>query len=369
MGENGTPEHTGEVLYRRWRPKRFADVIGNQPGAEGLRRAALRERAGEGVPHAILLAGASGCGKTTTARIFAKALNCEHLDDDGEPCNRCDSCTAIDRDASFDVHEYDAASNGGVDSIRSITDAAHRGSAGRRKVYILDEAHRISRAGAEAFLKTLEEPPGHVVFILATTDPQSMLPTIRNRCTTFEFRALSVPELVEHLTHIAATDALEVTVEVIDSAARRANGQIRQAISNLEAAVLTGGVDAHTGTEDWGVRLADALCSGEPAQVIAPYAEALAEGNDPLRLAEAVLTELRSRYLICFGTPELAPLAPTEERAAAANTAGLPTLIAAWENLGSAMVDAGNSYSPAVSVEVSLARAAAVAAKRARRAA
>lgn len=369
MGDTETPANTGEVLYRRWRPDRFSKVIGNQPGAEGLRRAALKARDGGGAPHAVLLAGASGCGKTTTARIFAKALNCEDLSDDGEPCNTCDSCVSIDRGNSFDVTELDAASNGGVDAIRSLIDAAHRASPGRWKVYILDEAHRISRAGAEAFLKTLEEPPAHVVFILATTDPQSMLATLRNRCATFEFRALSVSELRDHLAHIAAADALDVDDATIDAAARRANGQIRQAISNLEVAVLTGGNDANGGIEAWGERLAEAICAGEPAAVIVPYAEAIAEGNDPLRLAEATLVELRSRYLICFGTPELSPLQPTEARSAAANDAGLPALIAAWESLGGAMVDAGSSYSPAVAIEVSLARAAAMAAKRARRAA
>lgn len=369
MGDNETPANTGEVLYRRWRPDLFSKVIGDQPGAEGLRRAALKARDGGGAPHAILLAGASGCGKTTTARIFAKALNCENLTDEGEPCNTCDSCRSIEAGNSFDVAELDAASNGGVDAIRTLIDGAHRASPGRWKVYILDEAHRISRAGAEAFLKTLEEPPRHVVFILATTDASSMLATIRNRCATFEFRALSVPELTAHLTHIATADGLDVDAETIDAAARRANGQIRQAISNLEVAVLTGGADANTGIEAWGEKLAEAICGGEPSAVIAPYAEALAEGNDAHRLAEATLVELRSRYLICFGAPDLAPLQPTDERTAAAMNAGLPALIAAWESLGSAMVDAGHSYSPAVSIEVSLARAAAMAAKRGRRAA
>jgi DNA polymerase-3 subunit gamma/tau len=315
----------------------------------------------------VLAAGPSGCGKTTVARIFAKALNCEQPVD-GEPCNSCDSCNAIEAGNSFDVVELDAASNGGVDAIRALIDTAHRASPGRWKVYILDEAHRISKAGAEAFLKTLEEPPRHVVFVLATTDPQSLLATLRNRCATFEFRSLSVPELTEHLTAIADAEGLDVDAAVIDSAARRANGQVRQAISNLESAALIG-ADVHSDTETWSVRLADAITSGEPANVIVPLAEALADGIDPLRVGADTLTELRARYLICFGTPELSPLTPTEERNAAATSAGLPVLIAAWETLGNALVDAGSSFSPAVTLEISMCRAAANAARRQRSAA
>ncbi|MGH9283097.1 MAG: DNA polymerase III subunit gamma/tau, partial [Acidimicrobiales bacterium] len=172
-------------LYRRFRPQRFEEVRGQDHVVRALTNAVRDGRVG----HAYLFSGPRGTGKTSTARILAKALNCPNLEG-GEPCGRCDSCLAVEQGTSLDVHELDAASNNGVDAMRDLVSRAALGTPGRRKVYIVDEVHMLSTAASNALLKTLEEPPAHVVFVLATTDPQKVLPTIRSRTQAFEFRLL-----------------------------------------------------------------------------------------------------------------------------------------------------------------------------------
>ena len=174
-----------QSLYRRYRPQRFADVRGQDHATRALRNSVRDGR----VAHAYLFSGPRGTGKTSTARILAKALNCA-APQDGEPCGTCDSCVQIAAGASLDVHELDAASNNGVEAMRELVARTALGTPGRWKVYIVDEVHMLSAAASNALLKTLEEPPGHVVFVLATTDPQKVLSTIRSRTQHFEFRLL-----------------------------------------------------------------------------------------------------------------------------------------------------------------------------------
>ena len=164
-----------QSLYRRYRPRNFSEVIGQDHLVAALRNAVVEDRVG----HAYLLSGPRGTGKTSTARILAKALNCRERTDGGEPCGVCESCIAIESGSSMDLVELDAASNNNVANIREITSNAALGSPGERKVYLLDEVHMLTAAASNALLKTLEEPPEHVIFILATTDPQKVLPTIR----------------------------------------------------------------------------------------------------------------------------------------------------------------------------------------------
>src|SRR4051794_10145734 len=188
-----------QTLYRRYRPRRFSDVRGQEHVVRALRNAVREDRVG----HAYLFSGPRGTGKTSTARILAKALNCEHLDD-GEPDATCESCRSIEVGSSPDVVEMDAASNNGVDAMRDLTARVALGTAGRRKVYIVDEVHMLSPAASNALLKTLEEPPAHVVFVLATTDPQKVLPTVRSRTQHYEFRLLPPAVLTEHLRWVVA---------------------------------------------------------------------------------------------------------------------------------------------------------------------
>ena len=183
-----------QSLYRRYRPRRFGELRGQDHVVRALRNAVRDDRVG----HAYLFSGPRGTGKTSSARILAKVLNCERPVD-GEPCCECASCLAVEAGTSYDVHELDAASNNGVDAMRDLIDKAMLGTPGRHKVYILDEVHMLSKAAEAALLKTLEEPPSHVVFVLATTDPQKVSPTIVSRTQHLQFHLLPMDELEEHV--------------------------------------------------------------------------------------------------------------------------------------------------------------------------
>ena len=226
-----------QSLYRRYRPHRFSDVRGQEHVIRALRNAVREDRVG----HAYLFSGPRGTGKTSTARILAKALNCESLQD-GEPCGVCESCLAIDAGTSYDVQELDAASNNGVNDVRELIGRVSLGSPGRTKVYILDEVHMLTAQASAALLKTLEEPPPHVVFVLATTDPQKVLPTIRSRTQHFDFHLLSVEELTEHVAWVIHDAELGLPDDVIEHVVRQGAGSARDTLSALDQVAAAGGV-------------------------------------------------------------------------------------------------------------------------------
>src|SRR5215831_1659282 len=226
-----------QSLYRRYRPQRFAEVRGQEHLVAGLQNAVRTDRVG----HAYLFSGPRGTGKTSTARILAKVLNCEHPVD-AEPCGVCESCVAIENGTSFDVHELDAASNNGVEAIRDLIAKASLGTPGRTKVYILDEVHMLSAAASNALLKTLEEPPTHVVFVLATTDPQKVLPTIRSRSQAFELHLLAADELAELAEFVIDDAGVEVPEGTVDYVVRAGAGSARDMLSALDQVVAAGGI-------------------------------------------------------------------------------------------------------------------------------
>src|SRR3954469_22232146 len=205
-----------QSLYRRYRPQRFSELRGQDHVSRTLRNA-VRENH---VSHAYLFSGPRGTGKTSSARILAKALNCAQPND-GEPCGECESCVEVTAGTSLDVHELDAASNRGVDAMRELVARAALGTPGRWKVYIVDEVHMLTTEASNMLLKTLEEPPGHVIFVLATTEPQKVLRTITSRTQHFEFRLLSLEVLTEHLKWVAADAGLDIPPEVLELVARR----------------------------------------------------------------------------------------------------------------------------------------------------
>jgi DNA polymerase-3 subunit gamma/tau len=345
-----------QSLYRRYRPQRFAEVRGQDHVVNALRHAVRDDR----VAHAYLFSGPRGTGKTSTARILAKALNCESPVD-GEPCGVCDSCVDITRGASFDVHELDAASNNGVDAMRDLVARASLATPGRWKVYIVDEVHMLSQAASNALLKTLEEPPDHVVFVLATTDPQKVLPTIRSRTQHYEFRLLDADVLALLLADIARDAQLDLPDSAVESAVRRGRGSARDALSALDQVVASGVVEDDSPLLH---ELLVALAERDTARALQVVESALVSGRDAPRIAAELLEELRGQFLAA-----VAPDLPREGEPPApqASTPGLPhsgqvlllgpaRSVRAMEVLGTALVAMRDALDARITLEVAIVR-------------
>ena len=224
------------ALYREWRPKTFKDVVGQEHITTTLKNQILNER----IAHAYLFCGTRGTGKTSTAKVFAKALNCFNLKD-GEPCNECEMCKKINEGLAIDVTELDAASNNGVDKIRDIIeDSKYPPQEAKYKVYIMDEVHMLSTGAVNAFLKTLEEPPANVIFILATTDPQKLPITILSRCQRFDFRRINNSEITGRLREITESKGVFAEDKSLELIARVSDGAMRDSLSILDQAIAMG---------------------------------------------------------------------------------------------------------------------------------
>jgi DNA polymerase-3 subunit gamma/tau len=284
-------------LYRRFRPGRFAELRGQDHVVRALQGAVRNER----ISHAYLFSGPRGTGKTTTARILAKALNCENPID-GDACAKCASCLAIAKGTSLDVIELDAASNNGVDDIRDIISGAWHGTPGRWKVYIFDEVHQLSKAASAALLKTLEEPPSHVVFVLATTDPHKVLPTIRSRTQHLEFRLIGADTLATLLNDVKGAAGLGADDATIEAAVRLGRGSARDALSALDQLLATGAI-SETQPEFDG--LFEALVKDDAVGALRTLAVLAREGWDPEQLAENFAGEVRQAFLLQVA-PEVA---------------------------------------------------------------
>ena len=254
-----------QALYRKWRPQTFADVIGQQHITDTLRAQLQSGR----LSHAYLFTGTRGTGKTTCAKILARAVNCEHPVN-GDPCNECAACRGILDGSVLDVTEIDAASNNGVDNIRDLRDETRYTPAQvRKRVFIIDEVHMLSIGAFNALLKTLEEPPEHVLFILATTELHKVPATILSRCQRFDFRRIGAEDISRRLLDVAAGEGIALTEGAARLIARLADGAMRDALSMLDRAAAAGAVDEKTVTaalgvmgQDDGIRLAEHLKTG-----------------------------------------------------------------------------------------------------------
>ncbi len=343
------PDEPFVSLYRRFRPGRFAELRG-QPHVVLALRSAVRDGH---VAHAYLFSGPRGTGKTSTARILARALNCADPDQ-GEPCGRCPSCLDIARGTSLDVHELDAASNNGVDAMRDLVTHAALGTPGRWKVYIVDEVHMLSNAAANALLKTLEEPPGHVVFVLATTDPQKVPPTIRSRTQHFEFRLLGAETLTGLLRDVRAAAALDLDDEDLSAAVRRGRGSARDALSALDQVAAAGSAsEARPGLDE----VMEALCADDAGRILVALAALHEAGWGPQQLAVELVDQLRQAFLAAMA-PELADVSGVEldQLASTVERMSLARLVRAMEALGKAQVDMRDAPDARVVLEVTVVR-------------
>ena len=338
-------------LYRRFRPGRFEELRGQDHVVRALQSAVRDGR----ISHAYLFSGPRGTGKTSSARILAKALNC--LDSvDGEPCGVCTSCLEIERGTSLDVHELDAASNNGVDAMRDLVSHAALGTPGRWKVYIVDEVHMLSNAAANALLKTLEEPPSHVVFVLATTEQQKVPATIRSRTQHLEFRLIGADTLQELLETIRGKVGLDIDDAGLQAAVRRGHGSARDALSALDLAVASGTGEPLRPELD---SVVSAVASSDAGGVLISVNALLADGWSPQQLATELVDDLRQAFLAALA-PELCAVSGAQRSASAAvaESMGLARVVRSMEILGHALIDMRDAPDAQVVLEIAIVQAA-----------
>ena len=306
------------------------------------------------VSHAYLFSGPRGTGKTSSARILAKALNCE-APVDGEPCGVCTSCIEIAAGNSMDVHELDAASNNGVDAMRDLVAHAGLGTPGRWKIYIVDEVHMLSTAAANALLKTLEEPPAHVVFVLATTDPQKVPPTIRSRTQHLEFRLLGAETLTGLLESVNDSAGLGLDEAAVSAAVRRGRGSARDALSALDQVVAAGSSEAARPELS---QVIDPLAAGSAPDVLVAVSALLSGGWGAQPLATELIDDLRQVFLAALA-PDLCAVAGAERDryTGLAEAMGLPRVVRSIEILGQALIDMREAPDAQVVLEIALVRA------------
>ena len=292
------------VSARKYRPDSFGSLIGQDTIAQTLKNSILRNQ----LAHAYLFCGPRGVGKTSAARIFAKVINCAHPTADMEPCGECESCRSSAEGRSYCIHELDAASNNGVEDIRALVDQVQvPPQIGRYSVYIIDEVHMLSQSAFNAFLKTLEEPPAHAIFILATTEKHKIIPTILSRCQTFDFNRIGISDIVFNLSNIARKEGITIDDASLHVIAQKADGAMRDALTIFDQTVAFCGSDVHY--EDvirnlnvldyeYGFRLVDAFLSKDYASALLIFDEVLRKGFNALYFISALGSHLRD-LLVC----------------------------------------------------------------------
>lgn len=356
-----------QSLYRKYRPQTFAELVGQDHVTTALRNAVRDGRVG----HAYLLSGPRGTGKTTTARILAKAMNCLNIGADGEPCGVCEHCTSIAAGTFIDLFELDAASNRGVNDARDLLERiAFRSATGGKKVYILDEVHMLTDAAANTLLKSLEEPPDHVIFVLATTNPEQVLATIRSRAQHFEFTLYTTDQIAAHLADVCEREGVAAEPEALAIVARAGAGSMRDALSLLDQALAhsPGRLEALEVSTLFGgaaferrIAVLRAIADGDPASTLIELSALFDAGHEPRRVADDLLRAARDAFLLVAGAGRVPVDGPEEEHAAlrdVGTSLGNAGVVRVIETLGQAIVDMRgvDAADPRLVLEVALVR-------------
>ena len=350
-----------QALYRRWRPQDWQSVVGQDHVVQTLRNAVKGDR----VAHAYLFAGPRGTGKTTTARLLAKAVNCTEPDLAKRPCGACQHCQALAAGSYIDLIEIDAASNTSVEDVRDLREKINFSpNEGRFKVYIVDEVHMLSTAAFNALLKTLEEPPGHAIFILATTEVHKVPATVLSRCQRHEFRRLPMATILDYLRPRVAEEGFKIDEPALELIARQATGSMRDAISLLDQLTSTGlQVDLAkaqavlgTATDEAVIGLVEALTHHDAAGGLTLLNRAVDRGADPRQLARQIVDYLRSLLLIQVGNPDLveAVASVRQQMEAQATALSQDRLMTAIDHFSQAALEGRAAWQPKLPLELAL---------------
>jgi DNA polymerase-3 subunit gamma/tau len=350
-----------QALYRKWRPSRWEEVVGQQHVVQTLRNAVAAGREG----HAFLFAGPRGTGKTTVARILAKAVNCLDEDLAKRPCDECDHCRSVNAGTFLDLIEIDAASNTSVEDVRDLRDKINFSpNQGRYKVYIIDEVHMLSTAAFNALLKTLEEPPPHAIFVLATTEVHKIPATVLSRCQRHEFRRIPVVDIVAHLKQVAGKEKIKIEPEALQVIARQATGSLRDAISMLDQLSALGG--------DITVELAQTILGTATSQAVLDFIDAvlakdittglnlihttLDAGSDPRQFTRQIVDYLRSVLLVRMDNASQVDAAPEvkEHIARHAQAFEQPELLRVIHAFNQVAAETRNVWQPSLPLELAL---------------
>ncbi len=355
-----------QALYRKWRPRLWEQVVGQEHVVQTLQNAIRSQRVG----HAYLFAGPRGTGKTSAARLLAKAVNCLAPEGSEKPCDQCDFCRAVNEGRFLDLIEIDAASNTSVDDVRDLRDKINFApTQGKFKVYIIDEVHMLSTAAFNALLKTLEEPPSHAIFILATTEVHKIPATVLSRCQRHEFRRIPVHLIVQHLKDLADQEGLQVDAEALSLIARQATGAMRDAISLLDQLSSTGKKITlemaqevlGTATSQMVVNLVEGILAKDTAAGLEAIHRALDSGSDPRQFARQMVDYLRNLLLIRLGNADQIE-ATAEQRALMAQHAQgfeVQQLMETLRLFNSAASEVRTGWQPGLLLELALAESVA----------
>ena len=351
-----------QALYRKYRPQGWAEVVGQEHVLQTLRNAIVADR----VVHAYLFAGPRGTGKTTLARLLAKAVNCLNEDRAKRPCNECENCKAVNENRFLDLIEIDAASNTSVDDVRDLRDKINFSpSQGKYKIYIIDEVHMLSTAAFNALLKTLEEPPPHAIFVLATTEIHKIPTTVLSRCQRHEFRRVPVDEIVGQLKAIVKAEKIQADEEALATIARQAGGGLRDAISLLDQLASTGTkitlqltqTVLGTATSQTVLDLIASIRDHAPASGLDAIHRALDSGADPRSLARQIVEYLRGLMLVQLGNGDQVEATRDVKERMVLDAKSFPTpdVLRMMKSFNNAAVDTRGGWQPSLALELALA--------------